>query len=211
MITIDLCDYTKILNKKEVLKNINLHFESGKIYKLEGPNGGGKTMLLRALAGLIYPTSGEMCINGQRITSKSKYPVTVGALIENPAFWPEYTGKEILKYLADIKKEIGEKEICDTMEKLGLDPNDKRKIGKYSLGMRKKLGIAQAIMEKPDIVLLDEPVNALDKKSIQKLVDVINLEKQRDAIVVIAMHNAGEFVVDVDEEIWIEEGEVSDD
>lgn len=206
MLKVELNNYTKILKGRKILDEINLTFESGKIYKLEGPNGSGKTMLLRAVAGLIYPTKGEIIIDGKNVTAKTEYPVKVGALIENPAFWKTYTGFEVLKYLADIRNEINEEDIHTYMKKMDLDPDDKRTIGKYSLGMRQKLGIVQAVMEKPDIVLLDEPVNALDSKSIKLFTDMINEEKKRGAIVIIAIHNSGDFTIDYDKVIRIEEG-----
>lgn len=208
MLKIEFNDYTKVIKKKSILTSINYIFEEGKIYKLEGPNGGGKTMLLRAIAGLIYPTNGMLTVDGVEITAKNEYPVKIGALIENPVFWKNYTGLEVLKYLANIRGEITVEEIKTSMERMGLDPNDKRNIGKYSLGMRQKLGIVQAIMEKPDILLLDEPVNALDGNAIELLKRIILEEKNRGAVIVIAIHNSGDFAVDYDEIIRIEEGHI---
>ncbi len=208
MLKIEFNDYTKVIKKKSILTSINYMFEEGKIYKLEGPNGSGKTMLLRAIAGLIYPTNGKLIVGGVEITAKNEYPVKIGALIENPVFWKNYTGLEVLEYLANIRGEITVEEIKISMERMGLDPDDKRNIGKYSLGMRQKLGIVQAIMEKPDILLLDEPVNALDGNAIELLKKIIQEEKDRGAVVVIAIHNSGDFSVDYDEIIKIEEGSI---
>lgn len=201
-------NYTKLLKGRTVLEDINLEMKSGKIYKLRGTNGSGKTMLLRAVAGLIYPTEGSLHVNDVEINNKAAYPVSLGVLIENPLFWKNYTGYEILKYLADIRGEIGREEIEYNMERMGLDPMDKRKISKYSLGMRQKLGIIQAVMEKPDILLLDEPLNALDGQSIKRLEKLINEEKERGALVVLAIHNDGDFEMSYDDVFLLEEGRV---
>ncbi len=201
-------EYTKILKKTEILKDISLEMKSGKLYKLKGTNGSGKTMLLRAIAGLIYPTTGAIYVNDVEIKKNCTYPASLGVLIENPSFWREYTGLEVLRYLASIKNNITDEDIKASMEKMGLSPDDKRKIGKYSLGMKQKLGIIQAIMEKPDILLLDEPLNALDSETIRLFQKVITEERERGAVVVIALHNDGEFEMDYDEVIKIENGKV---
>lgn len=201
-------EYTKILKKTEILKDISLEMKSGKLYKLKGTNGSGKTMLLRAIAGLIYPTTGAIYVNDVEIKKNCTYPASLGVLIENPSFWRDYTGLEVLRYLASIKNNITDEDIKDSMEKMGLSPDDKRKIGKYSLGMKQKLGIIQAIMEKPDILLLDEPLNALDSETIRLFQKVIIEERARGAVVVIALHNDGEFEMDYDEVIKIENGKV---
>lgn len=208
MALVEIENYTKKLKGKTILKNISLSFDEGKVYKLKGANGCGKTMLLRAIAGLIYPTEGQITVDGKVLSSKTEYPKRLGVLIENPIFWKNYTGYEVLDYLAKIRNEIGREDIEYAMERVGLDPCDKRIIGKYSLGMKQKLGIAQAIMEHPDILLLDEPVNALDKKSIEKLMDIVGEERENGTLVIIAIHNSGDFVIDYDGEIELYEGEI---
>lgn len=172
-----------------VLKDINLNFQSGIIYGLCGCNGSGKTMLMRMISGLIRPTVGEVYINDKLLHKDIDYPSEIGVLIETPNFWKNLTGFEVLKLLANIKNIIDETEIRETMLRVGLDPDDKRTIKKYSLGMRQKLGIAQAIMERPTIILLDEPTNALDKESVSNIRKIIKEEAARGAIVILASHN----------------------
>ena len=179
---------SKTIKGTEILKNINLKLRGGKIYGLYGSNGSGKTMLLRAVAGLIRIDSGSIIINGQQLHKETDFPESIGVVIENPQFWDGYTGFENLKMLASIKKQINDEAIRATLEKVGLDPGDKKTVKKYSLGMKQKLGIAQAIMESPDIILLDEPTNALDKKSTENIRGIIAEEAARGAIVVIASH-----------------------
>lgn len=179
---------SKTIKGTEILKNIDLKLRGGKIYGLYGSNGSGKTMLLRAVAGLIRIDSGSIIINGKQLHKETDFPESIGVVIENPQFWDGYTGFENLKMLASIKKQINDEAIRATLEKVGLDPSDKKTVKKYSLGMKQKLGIAQAIMESPDIILLDEPTNALDKKSTENIRGIIAEEAARGAIVVIASH-----------------------
>ncbi len=179
---------SKTIKGTEILKNIDLKLRGGKIYGLYGSNGSGKTMLLRAVAGLIRIDSGSIIINGKQLHKETDFPESIGVVIETPQFWDGYTGFENLKMLASIKKQINDEAIRATLEKVGLDPGDKKTVKKYSLGMKQKLGIAQAIMESPDIILLDEPTNALDKKSTENIRGIIAEEAARGAIVVIASH-----------------------
>lgn len=173
-----------------ILNDISLTFEKGTIYGLYGHNGSGKTMLLRMIAGLIKPTRGEVLIDEKKLHFDMDFPERIGVVIETPEFWSNYTGKEVLKTLAEIKGTIGDKEIIEALQRVGLDPKDKRVIKKYSLGMKQRLGIAQAIMERPDILLLDEPTNALDQSGIELARRIIREESDRGALVVIASHNA---------------------
>ena len=160
---VEIENYTKTIKGATVLSDISLNMESGKVYGLRGHNGCGKTMLMRAISGLILPTSGCVKIDGQAIGKDISFPPSIGLLIEYPAFINSYTGFKNLKMIADIQKKIGDDKIRDAIKKVGLDPDDKRTFKKYSLGMKQKLGIACAIMEEPDLIILDEPVNALDE------------------------------------------------
>ena len=155
-------ELAKIIKGVDVLKDINLEFTGGNVYGLSGKNGCGKTMLMRAICGLIKPTKGEIIINDKTLGKDMSFPESVGALIENPAFLNNYSGFDNLRLLADIKGIATDEEIRETMTKVGLNPDDPKKYRKYSLGMKQKLGIACAVMEKPDIVILDESINAID-------------------------------------------------
>ena len=154
--------YTKNFKKVTVLDDINLTLESGKVIGLKGKNGSGKTMLMRAISGLILPTSGKVFINDKELGKQISFPPSIGLLIENPSFIANYTGFKNLKILASIQNKISDEEIREAIRKVGLKPDDPRTFKKYSLGMKQRLGIAAAIMEKPDIVILDEPFSALD-------------------------------------------------
>ena len=180
---------SKQIRGVEILNEINVEFVSGRIYGLCGCNGSGKTMLLRMLAGLIRPSSGSVIVDGKVLHKDIDFSENMGVLIENPDFWKNYTGKEALYALAAINKKIGVKEIDDAMKRVGLDPDDKRTIKKYSLGMKKRLGIAQAVMEFPELLLLDEPTNALDKDGVKTIDDLIIKEKSDDSIIILASHN----------------------
>lgn len=173
----------------DILTDVNIEFVSGKIYGLCGSNGSGKTMLLRMIAGLIRPSQGQVVVDGNVLHKDIDFPENMGVLIENPEFWKNFTGKEALYSLASINKKIGIKGIQQALERVGLDPDDGRTIKKYSLGMKKRLGIAQAIMELPKLLLLDEPTNALDKKGVEIIDNLILKEKSDETIIIIASHN----------------------
>ena len=180
---------TKSIKGNTILDNINYKFESGNIYGIYGHNGSGKTMLFRAISGLIRPTSGSINISGKELHKDIDFPESIGVVIENPEFWPNYTGWQVLKMLSNIKNIINDEDIEEALFRVGLDPNDKKTIKKYSLGMKQRLGIAQAIMEKADIIILDEPTNALDEDGIELIHKLILEKKKRGAIILIASHN----------------------
>ena len=198
----------KSIKKAEILKDINLSFEGGKVYGLKGKNGSGKTMLMRAICGLITPDSGTIDINGKILGKDISFPESIGVLIENPAFISNYTGFKNLKVLSSIQGKIGDEDIRKALEEIGLDPDDKRTFKKYSLGMKQKLGIAAAIMEKPDIVILDEPINALDEASVENVRSILAKQKERGAIIIIACHDKGELEELSDEIIEISDGKI---
>ncbi|WNV79499.1 ABC transporter ATP-binding protein [Bacillus atrophaeus] len=179
----------KKLKGNHVLNNINFSIKENEFVVLRGHNGSGKTMILRAIAGLLTLTKGEVSVNGLVIGRDTDFSEHTGLLIEYPSFIPVYSGFQNLKFLASIKKKVSDEEIKEVIRKVGLDPEDKRKVKRYSLGMKQRLGIAQAIMEKPKLLLLDEPTNALDKKGINLILDILKSEKENGTTIVVASHD----------------------
>lgn len=184
--------------------------ERERIYGLRGKNGSGKTMLMRAICGLILPTEGYITINGDVLGKDISFPRSVGALIENPGFIANYSGYKNLEILASIQNKVGEKNIKLVMKEMGLDPDDKKKFRKYSLGMKQKLGIVAAIMENPDMIILDEPINALDEKSVESVKSILLQHKNRGALIIISCHDREELEFLSDEIFCIDEGQVID-
>lgn len=205
---IELKEISKIIDKQEILHHINGTFESGKIYGFVGKNGSGKTMLFRTIAGLIQPTSGKMEIDGQEYHFNDTYPVEVGIIIENAGMYKEFSGLENLRFLASLRKKISDGEIKEAISKVGLDPEDKRPLRKYSLGMKQRIIFAQAIMEKPDVLLLDEPTNALDQSGVELIRQLILEEKKRGALICLASHNEKDIGVLCDEIYQMEFGKM---
>lgn len=199
---------SKTIKRAPILVDINLEFEGGKVYGLKGKNGSGKTMLMRAICGLIKPNSGTITINDEVLGKDISFPRSIGVLIENPAFINNYTGFKNLKVLASIQNKIGDEQIRKALEQVGLDPDDKRTYRKYSLGMKQKLGIAAAFMEEPDIIILDEPINALDEAGARQVHEILDEQKKRGAIIIIACHDKEELEMLSDEIIEISEGKI---
>lgn len=206
---IELNNVTKVINGNTILDNINLSFEKGKIYGIKGQNGSGKTMLFRAICGFIK-TEGTVKVNGKLVGKDGSYPESVGVLLENPGFLPNYSGLNNLKYLAEINNIIKEEDIKKSLKEVGLDPNEKKAFKKYSLGMKQKLGIAQALMENPEVVILDEPTNALDEKSVENINSMIMKLKAENKLVLISNHNREELEMVCDEIYSIENGKIYD-
>ena len=182
-------DISKVIKKNIILRNINLNMIGGKIYGLIGTNGSGKTMLMRLLAGLIRPSEGEIIVNGHRVEYGKKLYFDMGVIIEKPEFFNDLTGMENLEMLAKLKGKIGKDEMIDAMNRVQLDPHNEKKVKEYSLGMRQRLGIAQAIMEDPEVLILDEVTNALDEEGIKMVYEVLNEEKKKGKIIIISSHN----------------------
>ncbi len=179
---------TKLINDIPILQNINVNFTSGNIYGLVGKNGSGKSMLFKAICGLINPTEGEIRVFNE-VINYGKFPKSTGVIIENPGFLPQYSAFKNLKILASINNIISDDDIKNVISSVGLNPNDNRPVKKFSLGMKQRLGIAQALMEKPRLLILDEPMNALDSEGV-KLVRNILLELKKDSVtILLASHN----------------------
>ena len=182
-------DVSKKYEDEWVLKNVNVEFESGKIHGIVGMNGSGKTMLFKCICGFVRPDSGCVYVNGKRIGKDIDFPEDTGFIIETPGFLPDYTGFQNLKMLADVNRKIGAEEIKRTVERVGLDPYSKKQVKKYSLGMRERLGIAQAIMEAPKLLILDEPFNGLDKKGVEEVYGILQELKRQGTTILLASHN----------------------
>lgn len=180
---------TKKLKGNIVSDDISLEMISGNVYGLCGYNGCGKTMLMRLLAGLIIPTGGEILYDQKRLGKDMNFPPNMGILIENPAFIDGKSGEDNLILLSSIGARITKDEVRSAIERVGLNPDDKRKYKKYSLGMKQRLGIAAAIMEKPEVIILDEPTNALDKDGIELVKSIIMEEKDRGALIIMSCHD----------------------
>jgi len=207
---IEINNYKKIIKGNIILSDINLKLERGKVYGFKGKNGSGKTMLFRAISGLIRATEGEIIVDGKKIGSDICFPENLGILIENPGFLPDFTGFKNLKYLAEINKKIDDNKIKSTLEAVGLDSEDKRKFKKYSLGMKQRLGVAQAVMENPDIIILDEPTNALDIDGV-KLINKIILElREQNKLILLSNHDKEEMEMVADEIYTIYEGKITE-
>ena len=189
----------KTIKDALILDHINLVMESGKIYGLRGKNGCGKTMLMRAICGLILPTEGKVLIDNKELHREIQVPPSIGVLIENPSFLPQYTGYRNLKMLGDLSDGISKDDIRISMERVGLNPEDKRVYRKYSLGMKQKLGIANAIMGEPDVIILDEPINALDEESTGRIKTVLKELAEKGKLILVACHDREEleFLSDV--------------
>ena len=201
-------DVNKSIKGKKILNNINLELEGGLVHGFFGRNASGKTMLFRAIAGLITVDEGMIDVFGKRITDDNSFPDNMGIMIENIGLWKQLTGMETLRLIADIRNVIGTDEIRNALERVGLDPDDKRTYRKYSLGMKQRLAIAQAIMEKPDVILLDEPTNSLDEDGVALIRSLILEEKQRGALILLASHNKEDIGLLADRLFRIEMGVV---
>lgn len=171
-----------------VLKDINLTFESGKIYGFTGRNGSGKSVLLKIICGFYTPSTGEVLLDNYNYILNNDFPKSTRCLIEKPNFLPDLTGYENLKLLASIENKIGNKEIMDTIEKLNLKEEINKKYGKYSLGTKQKLGIAQVLMEDPKLIVLDEPLNGIENETAKEVRKILNEEKKKDKIIIVASH-----------------------
>ena len=210
MANIKLSDITKTIKKKTVLENINLEMHAGTVTGFNGINGSGKTMLMRMITGLIRPTSGSVYIDDKELHKDISFPPSVGALLENPAFIDGYTGKENLKLLAGIKGLVTDDEIDEILDFVGLSNAKDKKYKKYSLGMKQRLGIAAAVMEKPEIVILDEPTNSLDSEGVEMVKSLVQREKERQSLVIIACHEY-EILKSLSDIIYsIEDGKIID-
>ena len=198
----------KTIRNAPILQDVNLTLEGGTVYGFVGRNGSGKTMLFRALSGLMKLTQGTVSLDGQVLHRDFSVLPSLGIVLEHVGMYPNLTGVENLRYLAGLTRQAGEADIRTAIERVGLDPDDKRTYRKYSLGMKQRLAIAQAIMEKPDVLMLDEPTNGLDDDGVRKIRDLILVEKARGAIVLLASHNQEDIRILSDHLFRIEQGQL---
>lgn len=195
------------IKENKILNNINVSFERGKIHGLIGRNGSGKTMLMKCICGFVKCTSGEIIVNGERVGKDVDFPSNTGIIIETPSFIPYYSGYKNLKMLAELNGKTKKEDVIASIESVGLDPKMKRSVKKYSLGMRQRLGFAQAIMDNPDILILDEPMNGLDVDDIRKcLMEFRNQGKT----ILIASHYAEDIEILCDTVHEIKKGYISE-
>jgi len=186
---LDVRDVSKTIRHDTVLSHVSFSVDRGQVVGLEGRNGSGKTMAMRVVCGLVRPSEGEVEVGGRLLWTNASFPESVGLLIEAPALLDLYPAMDNLRMLASIKGVAGEEDLRRAIERVGLLPDDHRRVGKYSLGMRQKLGIAMAIMEAPDLLVLDEPTNALDEESRGRLAGIIGEERDRGAAVLLSSHD----------------------
>ena len=204
MISIE--NLNKQFKNQLVLNNINVKFSNGHIYGIIGRNGSGKTVLLKCICGFLKPTTGVISVNHKIVGKDIDFPENLGFIIETPGFLLNYSGYKNLKYLASIREKIDSNEIKESMSLVGLDSADKKHVGKYSMGMRQRLGIAQAIMEKPDILVLDEPMNALDKNGVEEMRRLFLKMKSEGKLILLTCHIREDIEILCDEVFEMEEG-----
>ena len=197
------------IKKAKLLSDVNLTLHSGNVYGLRGRNGSGKTVLMKCICGFMNPTEGTISVNGKVIHKDMDFLPSAGIIIEEPGFFPNYSGFKNLKILAGIQNRINDHKIREAMELAGLDPHMKKPVGKYSLGMRQRLGIAQAMMEDADILILDEPTNGLDEDGVEWFRKFIMEQKDRGKLILLASHSKEDIEM-LSDEVWcMEKGTLS--
>lgn len=207
--TIKVEHLSKSFKNEQVLSDINLEMSEGHIYGIIGRNGSGKSVLFKLICGFLFPDEGSVTINGKVIGKDRDFPEDFGALIETPGFLWYQSGISNLNYLASIKNQITKQEVADTMRLVGLDPTSRKRVGKYSLGMKQRLGIAQAIMEHPRFIILDEPMNGLDESGIRDMRQLFLKLRDEGCLVILASHNKEDIGILCDEVYQISNGRIS--
>lgn len=198
----------KIIKDSVIFKDVSISCEEGKIYGLVGRNGAGKTMLMKSICGLTSLTSGSIIIDNKRIGIDVEIPESIGVIIEVPGFIPYFSGFENLRYLANLTKKADSNRIREVLKIVNLDPDSKKHVSKYSLGMRQRLGIAQAIMDNPDILLLDEPMNGLDNDGVEEVKKLLKSFKQQGKTIILASHHMEDIDELCDEVFKMDKGEI---
>lgn len=204
--TIVIEHVTKEFKNQVVLKDVNAKFCMANIYGIIGRNGSGKTLLMKCICGLLAPSNGRVIINNKVVGKEIDFPQNIGFIIETPGFLMNYSGFKNMKYLASIRGQIDSDTIKEYMSLVGLDPTDRKPVGKYSLGMRQRLGIAQALMENPDILILDEPMNSLDNEGVKEMREVFLKMKEQGKLILVASHIREDINILCDEVYEMEDG-----
>lgn len=194
-IAVSVQNVSKDFGQERVLNHVSHDFDMGHIHGIVGNNGSGKTVLMKCICGFLIPTEGKIIVNGKQVGKDMDFPPDLGLIIETPGFLPQISGVKNLEILASLNKKIDLTEIAAAIRRVGLDPSLKKPVGKYSLGMRQRLGIAQAIMENPKLLVLDEPLNGLDKHGVQEMRALLKALKAEGKTILLASHNQG----DIDE------------
>lgn len=207
-VVIQVKDVCKTFGKAEVLKHVTAKFEAGKIYGIIGRNGSGKTVLFKCICGFVPVTSGTIRVRSQVMGKDVDIPKDMGIIIESPGFLPGYSGFHNLRFLARIRNKIDDEKIRETLRFVGLDPGDKKHVGKYSMGMRQRLGLAQAIMEDPEILILDEPMNGLDRQGVKEIRQCLLKLRDQGKTILLASHNAEDIRVLCDQVYEMDAGEL---
>ena len=206
---IEVTDLVKKYQDQEVLKKISCTFEKGKITGLIGRNGAGKTVLMKCICGFVIPTEGEIRIDGRKLRGRKEADLTkIGMIIENPAFLEAYTGYQNLAFLARINGIVGKKKIRKTLRMVGLDPDSRKKVGKYSMGMRQRLALAQAVMEDQEILILDEPMNGLDNRGVEEMRKLLLDFRGQGKTILLASHSQEDIRVLCDKIYEMDQGEI---
>lgn len=207
-VILEFHNVSKVLGKRKVLDNINVTIAGGEVVGIVGANGSGKTTLLRMVTGMMYPDQGEVKVEGKKVQPGmlGELPISIGALIEHPAFLPQFSGLKNLSFLAGIRNQIDISKIRETITRVGLDPDNRKGVKTYSLGMRQRLGIAQAIMEEPRVLLFDEPTNGLDQEGVKIFGNILEEQTMRGAAIILVSHVQEEINLFCDKVYMIQNG-----
>lgn len=205
---VEVCDLSLVIKNHTILEHISLYLKPGKIYGLIGRNGSGKTMLMKCICGFMHASSGTVKVEGKIIGEDCDFPADTGIIIETPEFLPYHSGYQNLMNIAGLRGKIGKQRIRETISMVGLDPDLKLPVRKYSLGMRQRLGLAQAIMENPSLLILDEPMNGLDEEGVRDMRTYLLDLKEQGKTILIASHSAEDIAILCDKTYKLEHGKI---
>lgn len=205
---IEIREVTKQFGEYRALDHVSVNFHRGRIHGVIGRNGSGKTVLFKCICGFLRADQGKILVDGKQIGKDIEVPENTGIIIETPGFLPNYSAYQNLRFLADIRNKIGKEEIRETILRVGLDPENKKHVGKYSLGMRQRLGLAQAIMEDPSLLILDEPMNGLDNQGVEDMRKLLLELKAQGKTILLASHNREDIAILCDTVVELDHGRI---